>query len=178
MAVEDYIVASNHQFEINLWGEIHSFSEHNELLKVLKQAQHDDLVQISINSPGGDVSVGMMIVQAMKRCKATVVCDVSYNSYSMASIIALAGDYMIMQPDTFLMFHTYYSYSGGKSGDLIQHTEENDKSIKSIFHKIVYPFLTKKEIEKMHRGEDLYIHAEDEDLQKRLARHFKNIDVE
>ncbi len=173
--IEEYVIKTLTQSQFTLYGAIREFSDYKDLFRALKEAQYGDTLELRINSPGGDVSIGTMIVQAIKETQATVVCNVVYPSCSMAADIAVSGDYLVMQPHTFLMFHTYSCLDGGKSGDLLQSVAHNDLSIKMMMEEIVCPFLTKKELKKMHAGEDIYIRAEDTSLPLRVKRHFKDI---
>ncbi len=173
--ISEHILRSVLHTEFTLYDAISNFSDYKELFKALKEAQEGDGVELRINCPGGHCDVGMMIVQAIKETKATVVCNVVYPSHSMGAIIAVAGDYLVMQPHTFLMFHTYSGGTHGKSDDMLKDVMYTDEAIKGMFGDVVCPFLTKKEVERMHRGEDLYIKSDDVTLPARLKRHFKDI---
>jgi ATP-dependent protease ClpP protease subunit len=161
--------------EWTLYGAIDEFSHYKTLIAALKEAQEGDMIHLLINSTGGSVDVGMMIVQAMQSSKATVITNVVYPSYSMGAIIAVAGDYLTMQPHSFLMFHTYSTGMGGKSGDLIKLLSHDDESLKGMMQDICVPFLTKNELKKMHAGDDIYITAKDPTLSTRIKRHFKGV---
>ncbi len=178
MSIEDHIIKTTVRYEFMLFGAIESLSDYSDLLHVLRDAQDGDSVLLKINSPGGDIDTGMMIVQAIQKSAAVTVCDVVYPSASMASIIAVCGDYMVMQKNAFLMFHTYYMGSGGKSADLMKSLVHYDESLKAMFDDTCTPFLTKKEIKKMHEGDDIYIKADDPTLPARLKRKFKDVDIQ
>ena len=175
MSTSEHVLRSNIHSEWTLYDGIDSFSAFKDLLKGLKEAQDGDSIELKINCPGGRCDVGMMIVQAIQQTKAVVVCNVVYPSHSMGSIIALAGDYLIMQPHSFLMFHTYSGGTYGKSGDMIKDVAYTDEALKGMMDDIVRPFLSKAEIARMHKGDDLYIKASDPTLETRLKRHFKDI---
>jgi Demerecviridae ATP-dependent protease len=173
MSVSEHILRTTISSQWTLYDGIDSFSTYKDLISALKEAQEGDSVELRINCPGGRCDVGMMIVQAIKETRAVVVCNVVYPSHSMGAIIAVAGDYLIMQPHSFLMFHTYSGGTFGKSGDMIKDVQYTDEALKGMLDDIVKPFLTKAEISKMHRGDDIYIKANDPTLQARVKRHFK-----
>ena len=167
------VIRTKKHTEWDLYGPIKEFSEYEKLIKGLKEATEGDKIDLLVNCTGGRCDVGFMIVQAIRGSKAHIHCVVTYESYSMGSLIAIAGDSMEMLPNTFLMFHTYSGGTGGKSGDMIQHLPNMDSSLKGMFKDVCQPFLTKKEMMSIHKGHDLYVRAEDEDLQNRIKRHFK-----
>lgn len=160
-----------------LYGPIENFLDYNDFIKALKEAQEGDNIEIKINSPGGRLDVGMMIIQAMKTTAATVVCNVVYPSHSMGAIVALAGDYVVLQKHSYLMFHTYSGGTCGKSGDLLQDVQNTDEALKGMMDELIYPFLSKKEITQMHKGEDIYIKYNDPTLESRVKKHFKGTEV-
>lgn len=158
--------------EWTVYGEFSSFNDYTPLIKALKEASDQDQFIIHINSPGGDVSVGMMVVHAIQQSLATVVCNVVYPSHSMGAILAISGDFLVLQKHCFLMFHTYTTGAYGKSDEIIQDVNCTYRAIRGMIDSVLYPFLSKKELQKMHDGKDIYIHWDDADLQARLKRHF------
>ncbi len=175
--IKEHVIKNTVHSEWTLYGDIDGFNTYEALFTALKEAQDGDAIELRINCTGGDASVGFMIVQAMAETKATIVCNVVYPSYSMGAIIAVAGDYLIMQPHTFLMFHTYSTGMGGKSGDLIQMLKHDDAALKGMMAEVCVPFLSKKELAKMHTGDDIYITADDQTLEDRLKRHYPTINI-
>ena len=173
----EHVTHTNIRSEWTLYDGIDNFNDYKELITALREAQEGDGLMLRINCPGGRCDVGMMIVQAIKETKATVVCNVVYPSHSMGAIIAVAGDYLVMQRNTFLMFHTYSGGTYGKSGDMIKDVQYTDEALKGMFDDIVKPFLTKAEVKRMHKGDDLYIKADDPSMSARLKRHFKDVQI-
>jgi ATP-dependent protease ClpP protease subunit len=74
---------------------------------------------ISINSNGGDVSTGFAIFNMLKRHPARKVVRVDGIAASMASVIAMVGDEVVMPSNAMLMIHNPYGAVGG-SGDQIK----------------------------------------------------------
>ncbi len=173
--VTEHLIRSNVSTEWTLYGPINGYSDYKELLTAFKEAQEGDSIELRINCSGGDCSVGAMIIQAMQQSKAVTVCNVVYPSHSMGSLIALAGDYLVMQPHSFLMFHTYSTLIGGKSSDMIKDMNYMDRALKGLSDEISSPFLSKSEIARINNGEDVYICADDPTLPARLKRHYKDI---
>lgn len=176
---------SNNQMISRIYGHVAEYSEWNfvgaieeyedciDFIKHLRDAQANDVILINMNSPGGCVATGTMIVNAIRQCAARVICNVVYNSYSMAAIIALSCNELILQKHQFLMFHTYSGGSYGKSDDVIQEVNRNNKSIRGMWDEVMIPFFSRRELNTMHDGKDIYIHWDDPTLETRVKRHFK-----
>jgi ATP-dependent protease ClpP protease subunit len=69
---------------------------------------------ISINSDGGDVSTGFAIFNMLQRHPARKVVRIDGLAASMASVIAMVGDEVIMPANAMLMIHNPWgSVTGG-----------------------------------------------------------------
>lgn len=71
-------------------------------------------INLRINSPGGSVFEGVAIANALRAHPANVTCYVDSLAASIASVIALSGDRLVMQPQSMLMIH---DASGGCQGN-------------------------------------------------------------
>ncbi|MEH2551058.1 ATP-dependent protease ClpP protease subunit [Bradyrhizobium sp. AZCC 2262] len=80
---------------------------------VTAEAFHADLSRmrgvstllISINSDGGDVSTGMAIANMLQRFPARKVVRIDGLAASMASVIAMVGDEIVMPSNAMMMIH-------------------------------------------------------------------------
>lgn len=174
---QESFVRSKVATEWTLYGSISGYTEYKELLRAFQEAHEGDSIELRINCSGGDSSVGMMIIQAMRETRAAVICNVVYPSHSMGSLIAISGDFLVMQPHSFLMFHTYSCMTGGKAPDLIKDVAYMDSALRGMSDEICKPFLTKGEITRINNGEDFYVTANDPTLEARLKRHFKDVNL-
>lgn len=157
----------------HLYGDITDHEQYEVLINYLNLATESDKVILRINSPGGHLDVGFMVVEAIKKTKAIVIAHVVWPSASMASVIACACHAIVFEPNTYLMFHTYSTGAYGKSDDLYQSVISDDRVTHNAIKSCIYPFLTAKEISKMRDGKDVYVYADDDDLNTRIKRHFK-----
>lgn len=172
------LVRTTYQMEWHLFGGINSLEPYYGLLGYLGDMSEGDALMLKISSGGGRVDVGNVIMQAIKETQGMVIANVIYPSASMASLIALSCDVLMMDEDTHLMFHAYSSGSYGKSDDLIQDVLETGRCLNASSAKIMSPFLTKTEIKKIGEGKDIYVRWDDANLQERIARHYKNYIVQ
>jgi ATP-dependent Clp endopeptidase proteolytic subunit ClpP len=75
-------------------------------------------LRISINSNGGDVSTGFAIYNMLNRHPANKIVTVEGIAASMASVIAMAGDEIVMPSNAMLMIHNPWGAITGKSDEI------------------------------------------------------------
>lgn len=82
--------------------------------EVLELASHgDDPIWIRINSPGGSVDAGLILIDTMKAVKAPIHCIVESSAYSMAAIILTYCDKRYGMPHaTFMLHEASYGTAG------------------------------------------------------------------
>lgn len=78
----------------------------------------DEPVAVYINSGGGDVFDGIAIHNALKRHNGKVTVYVDGLAASAASVIAMAGDEVVMPANTMLMVHNPWTMTYGGAEDL------------------------------------------------------------
>lgn len=93
-------------------------------------------VTVIINSGGGDVWAGVAMYNALKELDARVTVRVDGLAASIASVIAMAGDEIIMSPGSNMMIHKASTWAGGNADDLaktIEMLESIEGSIGQIY---------------------------------------------
>ena len=75
-------------------------------------------INVRINSPGGDVFDGVAIYNRLKQHKAKKIVHIDGLAASIASIIALAGDEIIMGEGALYMIHLPWTFSYGNRMEL------------------------------------------------------------
>lgn len=86
--------------EIGYWG-VTARQFVNDL-KALGDVTH---INLHINSPGGDVFDGIAIFNALKHHGASITVHIDGLAASMASVIAMVGNPVIMPENTMMMIH-------------------------------------------------------------------------
>lgn len=84
-------------------------------------------ITVRINSPGGYVTDGMAIYNALIRNSAQVETIIDGEASSMASIIALAGNTVKMADNALFMIHNPWGMCLGEAGDMRQYADVLDK---------------------------------------------------
>lgn len=77
-------------------------------------------LRVRINSPGGSVFEGIAIANALRAHAANVTVQVDSLAASIASVIAMAGDTVVMAPNSMLMIHDASGMCMGDAGDMEQ----------------------------------------------------------
>lgn len=91
----------------------------SDFRKALKGVRN---VTVHINSPGGDVMAGAEIYSALREHslngEGTVTVIVTALAASAASIIAMAGDRILMHPVAYMMIHNPWTFAVGDAKEL------------------------------------------------------------
>jgi ATP-dependent protease ClpP protease subunit len=85
-------------------------------------------ISVRINSPGGDMFDGNAIYNALKRHAAQVTTYVDGCAASAASIVALAGDTVVMAPNALMMIHNAWVMAMGDSREMRKVADLLDKA--------------------------------------------------
>ncbi|WP_299582071.1 head maturation protease, ClpP-related [uncultured Microbulbifer sp.] len=93
-----------------------------------------DEIDLRLNTPGGSVFEGNAIYNALKRHKAKITTYIDGLAASMGSIIALAGEKVIMADNAMYMIHNPWTTAYGDSRELRKTAETLDKLRSSMLN--------------------------------------------
>lgn len=82
---------------------------------------------VTINSPGGDVYSGIYIYNELKNHEGNVTVRINGLAASIASVIAMAGDTVIMEQGSLMMIHQPHVMSAGNADEMRETAEYLDK---------------------------------------------------
>lgn len=85
------------------------------------------VLNVEINSPGGDVFAGLAIYNALRASGKEIVVKVMGMAASAASLIAMAGDKIVMPKNSFMMIHNPWSFAMGNADELRETAATLDK---------------------------------------------------
>ena len=97
---------------------------YNEGIKSTADIFRDELysgegnISVWVNSPGGDMVTGAQIYNLIKDYKGKVTIKIDGLAASAASVIAMAGDEVLMSPVSELMIHNPFSCAIGDSNEM------------------------------------------------------------
>ena len=112
--------------EIGIWG-----VSAKQFIADLKLIDAKDIT-LYINSPGGNVFDGLAIYNALRQKGAKVTCKVLGVAASAASLIAMAGDKIVMPENTFMMVHNPMGGVYGNADDMREIADVLDKISASL----------------------------------------------
>jgi len=109
-------IDGNIQMEQSFWGWLFDKKEQTALnfRNELKQFDGKD-VTVWINSNGGDVYAASVMYTALKSHNGKVTVKVDGTCISAASVIAMAGDEILMSPTSVMMIHNPMTAAEGEA---------------------------------------------------------------
>ena len=156
------------QISYYLCGEILEPQHYTEMFYTLRTAAHSDLIYLHLNSSGGDFNTGLQIINNIIASEARVITILEARAYSMAALIFLAGDKLIVHDNCQLMFHIYSGYFSGKGNEQQAEVIAVGKWFEKVMARICIPFLTEAEIGRILKGADLWMDSDE--ISHRLMR--------
>lgn len=121
-AADDNVASINIYDEIGGWGiSAHWFAEELVALGSITQ------INLHIHSPGGSIFDGLAVYNLLKNHPARKTVYVDGVACSMASVIAMVGDLVIMPENAMMMIHRPRGIAGGESSDIREYADLLDK---------------------------------------------------
>lgn len=150
------------KMDVFLFEHIEVPSIYAKLVYELLTAESGVNVNLHINNGGGYIDAANAIVYAITNSKANITAHLSGTVASAATVIALACPTIIVEPDLNFMCHEA-SFQGvsGKFSDMKTFQTFYDKHTRESSIRHYEGFLTKAEIEEMHRGKEHWFNAEE-----------------
>lgn len=124
--------------ELTLYGEISNETWYGdevtpkEFKAGLDSLGDIEMLNVYINSPGGDVFAGQTIYSILKRHKAHKNIYVDGLAASIASVIAMAGSTIFMPKNSMMMIHNPWTIGVGNASDFRKLAEDLDKIRESL----------------------------------------------
>jgi len=94
----------------------------------------DGPITVWINSPGGDCIAASQIYTMLKEYKNTVTVKIDGLAASAASVIAMAGDKVLMSPTSLMMIHNPSMIAAGDHRDMAKAIEVLEEVKESIIN--------------------------------------------
>ena len=106
---------------LNIWGDlIESKTSAEYIRKAIEKAETINGIELYINSIGGYVDEGVSIYNLLKRQSVPVTAYIDGMACSIASVVAMAADKIVMPSNTTMMIHHAI---GGCYGNAKEHRE-------------------------------------------------------
>ena len=115
-------------------GDSHGGITAKDFAGELKKVGLVDYLNVFINSDGGSVFDGMTIHEHLRRHPAYVTTYIDGLAASIASVIALAGDEIVMAANAMMMIHDPWATTSGSAEEMQKSAEVLDKVRKQILN--------------------------------------------
>ena len=109
--------------EDKYWSDVTSKQFAKDLKALGKRAQ----LTVKLNSPGGNVFTGVAIYNQLKQNSARITAVVEGLAASAASVIAMAGDDIVMLPGSIMVIHNPWTFAAGDHNDLRDEADKLEK---------------------------------------------------
>lgn len=119
---------------LTLNGTVYDCQATDEVVAGIQGAAED--YSLDINSPGGDVFAGLTIVNAIQNSEHKATANVHVMAASIAAIIALACDEVVVDENSVIMLHNCWTVADGNKEEL-QNAVEAMKRIDAIQRNIL-----------------------------------------
>ena len=147
--------------EIQLYGEIGSFGiTAKDFATDLKNLGEVREITLRVNSPGGSVFDGNAIYNMLKQHPAKVTAYIDGLAASMASVIVMAADHVVMPENALMMIHNPWSMSMGDAEALRKDADLLDKVKTTLLLAYGRSMMTDQEISQMMDDETWLTGAE------------------
>ena len=120
---------------VDSWlGAFDDMDQYPEAIKNFLDEAKDKNINIYVNSGGGSVFAGMAIYNMLKRHKGYKTVYVDGLAGSIASVIALAGDKIVIPKNAYFMIHKPWCACGGNANDFREMANTLDKVEQGILN--------------------------------------------
>jgi ATP-dependent protease ClpP protease subunit len=161
-------------FHFYISGPIEAPEHYTEMIHKIRTAAPHDTINIYLNTEGGQISTGVQIINAIHSTMGLVYTHLDGAVCSMGSLIFLAGHQMVAYEHSMIMFHNYSAGAWGKGHELKSMLDAQEIWYDQLQEKLCTPFLSKNEINRIKKGEDIWLHFDE--ITKRLEKVQKHLE--
>lgn len=164
---------------------IHLFYVINEIFNVefyifmintIRMMNPEDKTFMYFNSSGGDVDIGMQIINAMNESAGEITTVLDSKAHSIAAVMFLSGHVRIVQPNSIMMLHNYSATLRGKGHELVQSINGFNASITQLMFDAIGTFLTDEERGKLIDGKDFWFTSKEVSERLSLCEENRQLD--
>jgi|TARA_B110000967_G_C18899223_1_gene573302 ATP-dependent protease ClpP protease subunit len=148
-----------HHFYVS--GEIGQPQDYSEWIQTIRSAGPMDVIYLHLNSEGGDVMTTIQLMRALNESEAKVISSAEGLVASAATMLFLCGDQCEISDHSMFMFHTFSSFSYGKSSEMQAQVKLEASWGANLVRQIYDGFLTEVEILAILDGRDHWMEADE-----------------
>lgn len=144
-------------------------SKYRTVYSTLDAATENDIVEIHLNTPGGQVSSALQIVNAISLCKATTIAICHADVASAGTMIALNCDKVQITPHNRWMIHAPSYGVNGHMQTISEQVKFDTEYLIALCEDMYFGFLSQEEINDMIKNKKEIWLGEDE-IMRRLHK--------
>jgi ATP-dependent Clp endopeptidase proteolytic subunit ClpP len=119
---------SSSSASVDLYGDIGGWGvTASEFRRDLKELGTISTLDVHINSCGGSVTEGLAIYNTLKQHSASITVYIDGLAASMASVIAMAANKIVMPANALMMIHNPWGWASGDADDIRKYADVLDK---------------------------------------------------
>lgn len=174
-SVENYPEYSYLEFSLYIYDSIIDPIYYAEVFHILRLAKPGDVMNIYINSPGGDINTLCSFAAAIEETDAIIITHVDGSADSAAFVLAFMGDEVIFSEFSQMMSHNVsMSTSRMDMANIEKYAKITKETYRGMLEKYCYRVLTTDEINNIcENGMEIHLTSKecDERLTKWLEEH-------
>lgn len=132
-----------------------------EMMHIIRTAGPEDTIYLHLNTPGGNLTTGAQLISAIQSSQAHVIAAAEGEVCSLGTIIFFAADEFVVHDNCLMMFHNFSSGTYGKGHEQAAQLEAITEYFGDLAQRLYMPFLSGSEIDRIARGEDLWMQSEE-----------------
>lgn len=141
---------------------------YSDLFYILKTAKDVDMINLHINSHGGNADSLIQMRTYIRECDATVIGFAEGFVASAGSMLFLACNAWNVFPNLSFMCHNYSGGTAGKGSEMASQMDFEKVWSRELMYDCYKGFLTDKEIEEMLAGKDFWMGSKE--VSERLTK--------
>ena len=152
---------SFYNFTVHLSEEIKDASYYTKVFDLMLEAGENDIIDLMIASPGGDLDGLNMLLEGMRLTDAHVRAILIGACHSAASILAMNAHDVVVTDSCTMLVHGVRTGFGGKMVDLDAFTAHSKKVTDKLLRQSYEGFLTPDELKEVIHGRELWLDADE-----------------
>lgn len=152
--IETHTSTNQHYY---LYFAFDSYEDCIQLVSIINSLRSDDVLNLHINTIGGNLFNTIAVVQAIKNCQGTVIGHAEGLVYSAGSIIFFSCHGMVVQDHCSFLIHDGTGMESGKISDNLNSVVHTSEVIEKLYLDVYQPFFSEEEIQSVLMGEELYL---------------------
>ena len=162
-SIPNYPTYAYTKFSLYIYTEIMSPQYYTDLFHVMRNTDIGDVINIYINSPGGDMTTLQAFGSVIKETNAKICCYVDGEAGSAAFVLAFMGDDVFLSEFSQLMTHNQHlSVARTDMANIKKYADNSTDIYRKMLEQYCSKILTKKEIDAIcDDGREIHLSAKD-----------------